>query len=479
MLKKKYQFFISSTYEDLQEERKVAIQAVLTMEQFPIGMEMFSAADEDQWETIQKAIDVADYYILIIGNKYGTPDRSTGISYTEKEFDYAVGKGIPVLAFIVDRSANMTVDKIENDPVKMKGLNAFKEKVKNSGRYVKFWKNIDNLEALLSQSISKAVQNETRPGWVREDSLESAVSQTEVLELRKRIQDQETEIMRLKTENEGLKAQTVERMPELSCHFSLDEEIQDEHVYKVENQCRSHGRLLLENTESGWKMKLAVNMADLAREQFQRLSIYNVEPYLRPLVTKEAIQEFNKSLPDQSVIDEYIEQLRIYNAIQDGGIAFCMDISNDGTAKATDLRVNISFPKEFRVYRVSKVEDIEEPDAPKMPENPIEYAEEIYAQSLGIPAPFRQSPSLKQPYYKDLFDAKVMIPGISLSGKSWSVKENGIFAECNQIPHRDTVHFSGIYIVPLKAGTYQIKITLMCSEYVEPKEKYIQVEVVV
>ena len=39
-LEKKYQFFISSTYEDLKEERNKAIQAILTMNQFPIGMEM-------------------------------------------------------------------------------------------------------------------------------------------------------------------------------------------------------------------------------------------------------------------------------------------------------------------------------------------------------------------------------------------------------------------------------------------------------
>ena len=66
-LEKKYQFFISSTYEDLKEERNKAIQAILTMNQFPSGMEMFSAADDDQWKIIKEAIDSSDFYILIIG----------------------------------------------------------------------------------------------------------------------------------------------------------------------------------------------------------------------------------------------------------------------------------------------------------------------------------------------------------------------------------------------------------------------------
>ena len=91
-------------------------------------MEMFSAADDDQWKTIKEAIDSSDFYILIIGNRYGSIEETTGISYTEKEFDYAVEKKIPVLAFIVDSSVSMTADKFETDPQKIAKLSAFKEK---------------------------------------------------------------------------------------------------------------------------------------------------------------------------------------------------------------------------------------------------------------------------------------------------------------------------------------------------------------
>ena len=169
-LEKKYQFFISSTYENLKEERNKAIQAILTMNQFPIGMEMFSAADDDQWKIIKEAIDSSDFYILIIGNRYGSIEETTGISYTEKEFDYAVERKIPVLAFIVDSSVSMIPDRFDSDPQKIAKLSVFKEKVKQSGRYVKFWKNVDNLETLISQPISKAVLRGNRPGWVRTGS---------------------------------------------------------------------------------------------------------------------------------------------------------------------------------------------------------------------------------------------------------------------------------------------------------------------
>ncbi|HDZ8843871.1 TPA: DUF4062 domain-containing protein [Aeromonas dhakensis] len=45
---KKYQVFISSTYEDLKDEREQVIKSVLEMGHIPVGMEMFSAADEEQ-----------------------------------------------------------------------------------------------------------------------------------------------------------------------------------------------------------------------------------------------------------------------------------------------------------------------------------------------------------------------------------------------------------------------------------------------
>lgn len=49
-------------------------------------------------------------------------EETTGISYTEKEFDYAVKKKILVLAFIVDSSVSMTADKFETDPQKIAKL---------------------------------------------------------------------------------------------------------------------------------------------------------------------------------------------------------------------------------------------------------------------------------------------------------------------------------------------------------------------
>ena len=94
-MNKRYQIFVSSTYEDLKEERRTVLSAVQDMEDIPSGMEMFPATDEEQFNFIKKIIDNSDYYVVIVAGRYGSiaPD---GLSYTEKEYDYAVSKGIRV-----------------------------------------------------------------------------------------------------------------------------------------------------------------------------------------------------------------------------------------------------------------------------------------------------------------------------------------------------------------------------------------------
>jgi hypothetical protein len=71
---KRYQVFVSSTYEDLIEERLEVMKALLELDCIPCGMEYFPAANEDAWTFIKKLIDVCDYYVVIVGGKYGSKE---------------------------------------------------------------------------------------------------------------------------------------------------------------------------------------------------------------------------------------------------------------------------------------------------------------------------------------------------------------------------------------------------------------------
>jgi Domain of unknown function (DUF4062) len=168
-MSKKYQIFVSSTYLDLIEEREQVLKACLEMGHIPVGMEMFSAADEEQWKTIQRQIDEIDYYVILVAHRYGTTTKE-GISYTEKEYDYAVLKGIPILGFVIDDNALWPANKIDKEENVKISLTNFKDKVRS--RLVNFWSNKDELHAKFSISLMKAIVNNPRSGWVKaEDSI--------------------------------------------------------------------------------------------------------------------------------------------------------------------------------------------------------------------------------------------------------------------------------------------------------------------
>ena len=180
---KRYQVFVSSTYADLKEERQKVIQAIIEMDCIPAGMELFPAADEEQFEFIKRVIDDCDYYLLIIGGRYGST-TAEGISYTEKEYDYAVRHGLKVIALIHENPGEIPFDKSEKDPVLRERLEAFRKKV-STGRVVKFWKSAEQLPALVTTSLAHVMKTFPAVGWIRANKAASVEVLTEINELRK------------------------------------------------------------------------------------------------------------------------------------------------------------------------------------------------------------------------------------------------------------------------------------------------------
>src|ERR1039458_1189953 len=180
---KRYQVFVSSTYADLKQERQRVIQALMEMDCIPAGMELFPAADEEQWDFIRRVIDDCDYYLLIIGGKYGstTPE---GVSYTEKEYDYAIERGIKVIALIHEKPEDIPLGKSEIDPELRERLEAFRERVA-ANRLVKFWTKAEELPGLVALSLSKTIKMFTSVGWVRASGVANEELLSEVNELRK------------------------------------------------------------------------------------------------------------------------------------------------------------------------------------------------------------------------------------------------------------------------------------------------------
>src|SRR3954465_5521790 len=166
----RYQIFVSSTYEDLREERQQATQAILEAGCFPAGMELFPASDDTQWELIKRVIEESDYYVVIVGGRYGNLG-SEGISYTEMEYDYAVKRGIPVLGFMRSNVGDIPFGKTECFDAGRQKLDAFRNKVMS--RTCRKYSSAAELGMAVMKSLMAEARIRPRTGWVRADQARS------------------------------------------------------------------------------------------------------------------------------------------------------------------------------------------------------------------------------------------------------------------------------------------------------------------
>ncbi len=188
---RRYQVFVSSTYEDLRQERQEIMQALLELDCIPAGMELFPATDDDQWTLIKRVIDECDYYIVVIGGRYGSIGPK-GISYTEQEYRYAVETGKPVIAFLHKNPASIVVGKSESVPESVEKLKEFRALAQK--KVCKYWESPADLGSAVSRSIVRLINTHPMPGWIRADKAAAAVAATEVLRLRKTIEDLQSQL---------------------------------------------------------------------------------------------------------------------------------------------------------------------------------------------------------------------------------------------------------------------------------------------
>ncbi len=294
---KRYQIFVSSTFADLEVERVKVMQTIVNFDCFPAGMEMFPAMDEEIFQYIKRVIDDSDYYLLIIGGRYGSVDEN-GVSWTEKEYDYAVSRGIPVIAFDHRDLTKLPISKTDPDDKKRKKLFAFKQKVAN-GRLIRKWSNADDLVLAVATSLKRVLELQPRIGWVRADSLVNDDSQKEIERLVRDISKYQNEIKRLESSVEALESALKKNGDDNhsieSSYQTIKEEIE---ILKERNKIfEEQNRILSEQNnnleEQNNKLKEQINQLE---EKVKSLN-YKLEKYKNP---KDKIEQ--KSLPQIEII---------------------------------------------------------------------------------------------------------------------------------------------------------------------------------
>src|SRR5208337_5112462 len=96
---RRYQIFISSTFEDLKEERKAAVEAVFERGHIPIALENFSPSNESDLQVIKRAMRDCQVYVAILGHRYGMMVPEKDYSFTEFEYNLAQEYKLKTLTF--------------------------------------------------------------------------------------------------------------------------------------------------------------------------------------------------------------------------------------------------------------------------------------------------------------------------------------------------------------------------------------------
>jgi DNA polymerase III delta prime subunit len=117
-----YRVFVSSTWLDLQPERRALMEALNRMEEMRfVGMEFFGNRPEDTHEASIDQVEICEVLVGIIGFRYGS-----GI--TEAEYRRARELGLPCFIYF-KRAGSAGSELTDDDPAKAVRLDAFKQEL--------------------------------------------------------------------------------------------------------------------------------------------------------------------------------------------------------------------------------------------------------------------------------------------------------------------------------------------------------------
>lgn len=410
-MNKIYKCFISSTFRDLEEERRRVIEAILDARQLPAGMENFNASDKSQWDYIKQMLADTDYFIVIVAHRYGSTDEG-GMSYTEKEVRHALDLGIPVLSFIINESAEWPHSGYEDDTDKKVRLAQFK-KYLSTDKLVKYWDNKDDLAAKVTAALHQAIKDNPRPGYIRCGATGA--------------------------ENETA---TSGRKPEFRIEFDGKPELKID----LDTMARVDPVPFLPRVEKiGYGQPAKLNVSDRQVEEWNML-----------------VSDRNREISEYNILaEEYNNQWE--------PVRMKFSVSNLGTQRANNISIVMEFPDWIEVY--DKEKQTEKPELPDIPENPVRAAmnrQKARAGFLSVAQAF--AVPRHHGSWLEKHDLSVLL-GDGLKRFLTIKSEHVAVYHADTLQHGSTLTCDKLRLLPLERNKKSgiIRIICHCDEIPEPQ----------
>ncbi len=144
--------YISSTREDLQNEREAAAKAVRRLGHEAIYMEEYVASNLSPLEQCLQDVESCDVYVGLFAFRYGFIPAGQKKSITHLEYEATVKAGIPCLIFLLDPDAPHRVKFVATGDERQK-IDHLRQELKDK-YVVSFFQNAEELGGLVSSAVS-------------------------------------------------------------------------------------------------------------------------------------------------------------------------------------------------------------------------------------------------------------------------------------------------------------------------------------
>jgi hypothetical protein len=141
--------FISSTFADFKDYRKV-LWETLKAKNFSIrGMEDFGARTTTPHTTCLIEVENSDIYIGVIGFTFGSTEPTTGKSFTQLEYEKAISSSKEILIYFLDEENSRISPKYIDSGENREKLDIFKRTLEEKHTIAKFLNETDLIEKII------------------------------------------------------------------------------------------------------------------------------------------------------------------------------------------------------------------------------------------------------------------------------------------------------------------------------------------
>jgi hypothetical protein len=217
MIDKRYHVFISTTGADMQSERTVLAQTLVSQGFFSWGLEHRTPLTT---AFARRHIDDCDYFILMLGSRYGELSAS-GVSYLHLEYIYAVTKQKPILVLLHESPDNRLAELQEPTQDGRIKFQDFRRQLQREREMIVTYRDLRDLEMAIRHAMPQFVNRYPAQGWIRPNQAQIQQLQDENEQLRQKLINLESTRSNTLAADSGLEMPQVEGEEEFSFDYKV------------------------------------------------------------------------------------------------------------------------------------------------------------------------------------------------------------------------------------------------------------------